>query len=152
MTKQNAGFEWAAITIDETSLTRLVGYNIRRAAVRFHEQFLSTLSQWKLRPAEYSALVLIASNPGITQKSIASALSITAPNMVALILTLEKRGLLSRQVSREDRRQQLLSLTAKGKTVVEKANREICPADEQITSRLTKSERKVLIKLLQQLY
>lgn len=152
MRKQNSTRSRAATAVDETCLRRLVGYNIRRAAVRFHEQFLSTLSEWKLRPAEYSALALIASNPGITQACIASVLSITAPNMVALVLALEKRGLLIRQVSQEDRRQQLLFLTPKGKGVVERADRVICPADEQMTSRLTKNERKVLIRLLQQLH
>jgi DNA-binding MarR family transcriptional regulator len=142
----------ARAPIDETPLRQLVGYNIRRASVNSHDHFLRTLSKWKLRPAEYSALALIAANPLTSQAGIASALCMTRPNMVGLIAGLERRGLVTRKVSTQDRRNQMLQLTRRGKALLAEADALILPADQRITSRLTDRERAQLLDLLQRLY
>ena len=52
----------------ETGATSdLIGYRLRRAQLSVFQRFLAVFDELKLRPAEYSVLVLIADNPGRKQ-------------------------------------------------------------------------------------
>lgn len=94
--------------------TGLVGYRLRRAQLSVFQRFLAVFEQLKLRPAEYSVLVLIADNPGRKQTQIAEALGIKRANFVTLAHGLEARGLIERRASAEDKRANALHLTKTG--------------------------------------
>ena len=85
---------------------------------RFTERFAGLA----LRPAEFSVLALIEANPGSKQTEIADALEIKRANFVALIKSLDERGLTERHQPAGDRRSNALFLTEKGKDFVRQAN------------------------------
>ena len=65
--------------------TGAVGYRLRRAQLSVFQQFHAFFDEFKLRPAEYSVLVLIDDNPGRKQTEIAEVLGIKRANFVTLV-------------------------------------------------------------------
>jgi DNA-binding MarR family transcriptional regulator len=98
-----------------------VGYHIRRLQVWVFRDFNRTLSDLEIRPNQYSVLVLIAANPGLSQTDISIALDIERARLVRLLDGLEVRGLLSRRRVPKDRRSHALHLTAAGRKLLAQA-------------------------------
>jgi DNA-binding MarR family transcriptional regulator len=94
--------------------TSLLGYRLRRAQLNVFQKFNSVFETMRLRPAEYSVLVLVADNPGQKQTAIAEVLGIKRANFVPLLHGLEQRDLVERRPSAEDRRANALYLTSTG--------------------------------------
>ena len=105
-------------TVDMDALDKSVGYCLRRAQLSTYELFSSAMGQFDVRPSQFAVLVLIRSNPGLTQSSICSALGIQKTNFVALLDKLEDRGLTVRRKVGGDRRSSALHLTPAGETFV----------------------------------
>ena len=97
-------------------------------------------------------MTLIAANPAVTQSGIAEALSIQRPNLVGIVLRLEKRGLIRRVVSESDRRSQVLSLTPRGRALLDQLNGVIAAMDRRVTACWSDAERATLVALLQRLW
>ena len=94
--------------------TGIIGYRLRRAQLNVFQKFLAVFEDLRLRPAEYSVLVLIADNPGRKQTEIAEVLGIKRANFVTLVHGLEERGLVERSSSLQDKRANALHLTSTG--------------------------------------
>jgi DNA-binding MarR family transcriptional regulator len=92
-------------------------------------------------------ITLIAENPGGSLVRLARALSVTPPNISTMVDRLEGKGLVARQASEQDRRAQVLHVTAKGAELVRKATQKIVAA-ESATLPLTAGEQMILAELL----
>lgn len=138
--------------LDQTSLQNLVGYNLRRAEVHMRQMVIKAVSEWDVRPPEYSALALIAGNRLVTQADLGHALNIKRPNMVTLIEKLEQRGLVKRQVHELDRRNHILTLTEKGEALLADIDGMLHETDRQWTACWSDKERRQVIELLQRFY
>jgi len=124
----------AALRIEAT--TDIVGYRLRRAQLSVFQQFLELFETLKLRPAEYSVLVLIADNPGRKQTEIAEVLGIKRANFVTLVHGLEERGLVERIPSAFDRRANALHLTKDGMAFLARIRLVHDQMEEDIVQRL----------------
>ena len=129
-----------------------MGYNTRRASLVIISHFLNRMAQYDLRPVDFSVLSLILHNPGITSRQLCSTLNILPPNLVGMINSLEKRELIGRQPHPSDGRALGLHLTADGATLVERAEGTAAELELEATNRLTATERKTLMRLLQKIY
>jgi len=138
--------------LNQEALYGLVGYSLRRAEVTMRQHFTRTLADWDIRGAEYSVLVLIATNELVTQAELGEALNIKRPNMVSLIERLEKRGLIARKVHEHDRRNHILSLTEKGEALLADIEGPVHELDKQITACWSARERAQVVALLQRFY
>ena len=98
-----------------------LGYLIRRFQVWVFQDFIRTLEAIDIRPAQYSVLVVIGANPGLSQSDIADTLGIERARLVRLLDRLEKRGLTRRLPSSRDRRSHALQLTAEGQKLLRRA-------------------------------
>ena len=118
-----AGDEAVAATsrVDLSVLTRSIGYQIRRAQLSIFEDFIRAFAAIGLRPAQFSVLVIVDSNPGLKQSEIAAALGIQRTNFVAMMDELEKRGLAARTASPSDRRSYAVKLTPEGRVLLKQA-------------------------------
>lgn len=96
------------------TLRDLMGYNLRRASGVFQSDLTETLKPHDLRMITFSALALIADNPGLSQTRLADALDIERPNLVAIIDELEQAGLIVRDRVPTDRRIHALMPTGTG--------------------------------------
>ena len=138
--------------LDQEPLLKLVGYNARRAYLPIHQLFGKRMARFALKPAEFSALALIAHNQPVTQKELAAALSIPSPNMVVLIDKLEARGVVTRVQSSADKRVWLISTTTKGSALAKEAGAVAQALEQEASAALSAPERAQLIKLLQRLF
>ncbi len=139
-------------TVDASFLETLVGYNARRAALVVIDQFMQRMAAFDLRTVDFSVLSLITHNPGITSRQLCSNLNILAPNLVAMINSLEKRKLISRKPHPLDGRAMGLHLTAKGQKLMVEAENAVTQLEIDATNGLTATERKNLLVLLKKIY
>jgi DNA-binding MarR family transcriptional regulator len=142
----------AVQNVDTSHLESLMGYNARRAALSIIELFMERMSVYDLRPVNFSVLLLITHNPGITSRQLCSALGVLPPNLVGMINTLEKRALIERCPHPSDGRAMGLHLTASGNTLMRDAEQTAAALELEATSMLSVSERKTLMRLLQKVY
>jgi DNA-binding MarR family transcriptional regulator len=134
--------------LNDAVLRSFVGYNLKRAYLTVHGDFIASLADLALRPTQFSALSLIVDNPDISQTELARALSIERSNMVLVVDDLEGRELLNRNRVKTDRRAYALRATLKGRRLRDKAVAAIRAHEERLLARLTPAERGLLIELL----
>jgi DNA-binding MarR family transcriptional regulator len=138
--------------VDTSYLESLIGYNARRAALAVIEVFLQRMAVYELRPVDFSVLSLITHNPGITSRQLCTSLGILPPNLVGMVNALEKRGLIVRQPHPRDGRAMGLHLTPGGRKLMRDAERTAAELEAHAASRLSATEVKTLIRLLQKVY
>jgi DNA-binding MarR family transcriptional regulator len=118
-----------------------LGYAISR---RFHQ----ALEPLELEPGEFALLRAVDASDGESQNALAERLHISASWMVAIVDDLERRGLLERRPHERDRRVRNLQLTAGGKRLLRKAERQAQQFDRQVTDPLDETELGQLLDLL----
>ena len=133
-------------------LESLLGYNARRAALVIIDLFLKRMAVYGLRPVDFSVLSLVVHNPGITSRQLCSALGLLPPNLVGMIGTFEKRGLIARRPHPTDGRANGLHLTLSGEKLMREAENAALNLENDATATLTAVERKTLIRLLKKVY
>ncbi len=107
--------------IDMAGLDEQIGFVLRLAQVAVFKDVTASLKPFGLRPADFSALLIIEANPGLKQQALGEALSVQGPNLVTMLDQLAERDLLARLPSQLDRRAYALSLTAKGAVLLNRA-------------------------------
>jgi len=98
-----------------------IGFVLRLAQLAVFKDVIETLSPFGLRPSDFSALRVIAANPGLKQQDIGRELGIKGPNLVGMVEDLRKKKLIARRVLPGDRRSYSLTLTAAGRELLEQA-------------------------------
>lgn len=138
--------------LDQARLLGLVGYNCRRAYIPILSLFLARLEPLRLRPVDFSVLVLIAANDRVTQKRLSRALNVSPPNLAVLLDKLQARKLITRVPNPLDRRSQILHLTDHGRDVTGQAEVIVAGVELEATAGLDECERELLMKLLQRIF
>ena len=140
------------VKIDTTYLETLLGYNARRAALVIIELFLKRMAVYDLRPVDFSVLSLITHNDGLSSRQLSNALNIQPPNLVGMINSLEKRELILRKPHPSDGRVIGLHLSNQGRKLMRDAEQTAKELEEEASAKLTTTERKTLMRLLQKIY
>jgi len=107
--------------IELGDLNERLGYFARRLQVWIFQDFIRRLSSIDISPAQFSVLVVIAANPGLSQAELAGTLAIERARLVRLLHRLEQRGFTQRLPSAADGRRHALQLTRNGQTVLARA-------------------------------
>ncbi len=137
--------------VDYDVLDRLIGYGIRRAQITIYDDFIRTLGEWDMTPPRFSALTIIAKNPGLRLTDLASVLGIARSGAVLLIDTLERMALVERRPSPTDKRAYGLNLTADGLATLAQVSALVQEHDARMSSHLSPRERQTLLRLLRKL-
>ncbi len=137
--------------MDQGLLSELIGYNLRRAQVSLFQGLQTVLAQFDVTPGQFGVLYLIHRNPGASQSDLGAALGIDRSSMVAVIDRLEKRGLVVRAPSPEDRRSYALQLSANGEEVVRRMVPLVEQHDRAIARLLSDAEQAELLGLLRRI-
>jgi DNA-binding MarR family transcriptional regulator len=138
--------------LDQSRLLGLVGYHCRRAYLRVFLLWTERMDEIALRPAEFSVLVLVASNPAVSQKRLARALAIEPPNLATLLDRMEAAGWLRRRRDPRDRRSQLLALTPEGRRLCTRAEKLVDRVERDAMAALSDEERVILMSLLRKVF
>ncbi|MFA6615234.1 MAG: MarR family transcriptional regulator, partial [Hydrogenophaga sp.] len=127
-------------------------YNARRAALAVITVFLQRMAPYGLRPVDFSVLTLIAHNPGITSRQLCTALDILPPNLVGMIKSLDRRGLIERKPHPTDGRAQGLHLSPAGIKLQKAAQRTATQLESDVAGQLSDEELQTLKTLLHRIY
>jgi len=130
-------------------LDTLVGYALRRAQLRVFQHLVGNLADHDLRPAQFTAMVIIESEPGLMQADLARQLAIEPPQLVPLLNKLETRGLAQRVRGVQDKRAYGVFLTKAGMNLLDQLKAIAVASDEAATASLDEDERAQLLRLLQ---
>lgn len=134
--------------VDLGVLDQHLGYLIRRFQVWVFQDFIRTLETIDIRPAQYSVLVVIGANPGLSQSDLADTLGIERARLVRLLDLLEKRGLMRRLPSPRDRRSHALQLTSEGQKILKKAKALAATHEARLTEKLGAEPRAAMLEHL----
>lgn len=135
-------------SLDLSGLHGHLGYFLRRAQVFIFQDFIRTLSEIDIRPAQYSVLLVIAANPGLSQSDVSDLLGIERARLVRLLHRIEKRGLVQRLASPVDRRSHSLKLTTAGRTILKRAKALAAIHEGRLLARLGPASHKMMIDVL----
>lgn len=134
--------------IDLDELDRHLGYFLRRAQVWVFQDFIRTLSPIEIRPAQYSVLIVIGANPGLSQAELADRLAIERARLVHMLDQLEKRDLIERLPSPTDRRTHALQLTREGQKTLKRAKALAARHEARLAEKLGADAHRELLRVL----
>jgi DNA-binding MarR family transcriptional regulator len=143
--------EAAEREIDFDELPGYVGYQVRRTQAKIFADFEAMLANVDLTPGSFGVLTLIRANPGITQVALAAAFGVDKSTMSPVIVRLEKRGLVRREVLASDRRCHALYLEASAEPQFLTARERVRAFEGSVASRLSRPEQRELARLLAKL-
>jgi DNA-binding MarR family transcriptional regulator len=140
----------AEVTLAVDPLKDFPGYALRRASAAAMQKLAHGLRRLDLRPAEASVLMVIESNPNISQSEIGRMLDIAGANMAPLVSRLEKRELVERRPV--DGRSHGLQLTAAGRALNLRAKKTMQAHEDQLMARIPADTRAAFLTALQALW
>ena len=127
------------------------GFLLRRAHQISAAVFESACTEVGLTQAQYGVLTVLHSAPDIDQSRLARALAFDKVTVLRVLRGLEERGLITRVVSAENRRQMAVRLTIQGQRLLKKPEQPVRLAYQQLMAPLSQKESQQLIDLLQRL-
>jgi DNA-binding MarR family transcriptional regulator len=135
-----------AIALD--ALDGHLGYFVRRVQVWVFQDFIRTLAQIDISPAQFSVLVVISANPGLSQAELAATLGIERARLARLLHRLQGRGLIQRLESFDDGRRHALQLTSQGRTLLTHAKTLAARHERRLIEKLGAERHRMLLQAL----
>jgi DNA-binding MarR family transcriptional regulator len=130
-----------------TELAFLISQVGAHAAGRFAER----LEPFGLKPPHIGILGIIAYTDGLSQQALGERLGVFPSRLVGLLDDLEKRGLVERRDSPDDRRTYALFMTPPGRQTFEQIGRVALDHQEALCAALDVSEQETLAGLLRRI-
>src|SRR5690349_6436477 len=109
-----------------------------------HARVAEALRSIGLTPALFALLNVLGTREGAIQQELGSAMGIDPSTMVSLIDELESAGLAKRRPHPRDRRARQVSITPKGRRLLERGRRVALEAEDDVLRGLTAAERREL--------
>jgi DNA-binding MarR family transcriptional regulator len=125
-------------------LLKRLGFAAKQRSIDEYERF-------GLSPYHYGILALLDQGAAETQAAIADALGYDRGTLVGLLDELEEQGLVERKRNPDDRRRQLVRLTADGKRTLEKLRALSQRLEDEFLAPLDAEQREQLHALLLEL-
>ena len=125
-----------------------IGYFLRRLQVAVFKDFIRTLASTRLRPAQYSVMLVIEHNPGRSQAAIGQTLNIERARLARLLHVLERRKWIQRRSATGDGRSHSLFLTGEGTKALARIKTLTQRHEAQMTAFIGAKRRELLMDLL----
>jgi DNA-binding MarR family transcriptional regulator len=124
------------------------GFLLARLGFGFKARAIAKAEEAGFELYDYSVLAILAEGARETQGTVADALSLDPSRLVALLDSLEERGLIARQRDPQDRRRHVVSITAAGKRELTRLRETIRRLEDEFLAPLDAESRKTLHELL----
>ena len=126
-----------------------IGYLINHLAAVLGRQSDDVLqNQLGIGFSQFKLLMVLQKNPHIQQKQIAESLGQTEASISRQIKLMHEQGLLTTQISAENRRQHITTLTTKGERATEGAMQVLNEYHAPVFAKLSDKQREQLIEAL----
>jgi DNA-binding MarR family transcriptional regulator len=132
-------------------LPHLTGYRLKRAYAYSIQTWDSLFRTLGLAYGQYSVLLLIGLNPGLSQLALAESVGLDGSTLVPITNRFVRRGWIRRSRRKDDRRTYALRVTPAGQAVLDEAATILKNHEDDLTSPLTSRERATLLQLLSKL-
>lgn len=132
-------------------LENLAGFHLRLAQLKVFKDFEESMGDLNISPVGFAVMEVLNQNPGLTQSKLATAIFLDRSSVVPLLDKMENRGLLSRQASTTDRRNNHLFLSEEGQALLAKAMERVESHESKMAKLLNPDEYRQLITLLTKL-
>jgi DNA-binding MarR family transcriptional regulator len=129
----------------------LVSFLLTQLGTHAATRFAERLAALDLLPQDAGILRILGRSAGLSQQELAATLGMHASRLVAVMDTLEQRGLVARRDSAKDRRVYALQLTAEGRAMLRQIGQIAKAHDEAMCAGLPTTERARLGSLLQRI-
>ncbi|WP_338034719.1 MarR family winged helix-turn-helix transcriptional regulator [Jiella avicenniae] len=126
------------------------GHLIRRLqqiAVAVFQNELSAVGS-DFTPVQYAALRTISEHPGLDQASVSAFIAYDRVTIGGVIERLVLKGVIEREISKKDRRARVLTITPKGRDLLERIAPSVSEAQRAMLSGLDEAETAEFIRLL----
>lgn len=127
------------------------GYLIRRLNQIHYAIFLEECAAFGTTPVQYGLLTVLAIHPHLDQASLAAELGLDRTTVANVLGRLTKRGLVTREPGKRDRRMKLAAPTAEGKRLTADMKRSMQRAQERLLEPLAPHERELFMDFLARL-
>jgi DNA-binding MarR family transcriptional regulator len=127
-----------------------LGYFVRRLQIWVFQDFIGTLRPMRVRPAQYSVLLVIAANPGRSQSAIGQTLGIERARLARMLHELERRKWVARHANGSDARSHSLYLTADGEKALAKIRQLAVRHEAQLVAHVGAKHHAQLMALLRE--
>jgi DNA-binding MarR family transcriptional regulator len=132
-------------------LTACSGFLLSQLGLGFKAMALARAEEVGFEPYDYSVLALLGEGVRETQATIAEALGRDPSRLVALLDSLEERGLIVRQRDPLDRRRHVVSITAEGARQLSRLREMAKQLDNEFFAPLDPESRQAFHQMLLQL-
>ena len=129
-------------------LTHRLGYLLKHAQLRLAELTTAALAPYGVNGRELAVLLVLAGREPASQQAAAARLGIDRTTMVALLDTLEDKGLVTRHPDPGDRRKNVVDLTAVGQDTLRRATQAGDDAQRRFLAPLPEPDAERLINAL----
>ena len=134
--------------VGENVVTSSFGFLSRRALQVSEAYFLACAAPLSLTPRQFSVLFIVNRMPRLSQVTFSRIFGLDPATCAVVMKNLASRGLLAREVSSEDRRERLYSLTSAGKRVLDEAQPLVDKSERLVLRALSKAEVRSLVAQL----
>jgi DNA-binding MarR family transcriptional regulator len=136
----------SAKTVSQSS--QRLGYLLKHAGRLMSDLNTAALAPFDIEPRELGVLIVIDSFEPASQQQVAERIGIDRTTMVAMLDTLEAKGLVSRRPDAEDRRRNVVELTPAGQDTLTRGVAASETAEAQLLAALSPEEATQLRELL----
>jgi len=132
-------------------LAEFIGFHLRLAQEASFRAFAQRVGDPGLRPSRFAMLVLIAENPGLTQRALSRASGRDTSTLTTALDDLVRRGLVRRERAEADRRSYALSLTPRGRRVLGRLLAHARAHDAELDALVGPRGKATLLRLLRRI-
>jgi MarR family transcriptional regulator, lower aerobic nicotinate degradation pathway regulator len=136
---------------DLHDLSHRPGFLLRKAHQLAVAIFAEEIGKLPLTPPQHNVLSALMANPGCHQTEIGRIVGYDRATVGAVLAGLESRGLVEKNGSELDRRLKTLTLTGKGRNLLNASNAAMDRINQRILEPLATYERPIFIALLARL-
>jgi DNA-binding MarR family transcriptional regulator len=125
-------------------VTESLSYLLKHARLRLSELTTAALEPYGVLGRELAVLMTLAGCVPSSQQQAARRLGVDRTTMVALLDTLEEKGLITRHPDAEDRRRNVVELTLHGRDVLRLAAEASAAAERRFLAPLSEADARTL--------
>jgi DNA-binding MarR family transcriptional regulator len=118
------------------AMSDLLGPLLGRAHDRLRTQVDAVLAAHDLHVRQFGALVVLANEGPLSQRRLGAVQGVDRTTTVAVLDALQARGLIERRRDQSDRRVYTVHLTAEGRRVLRRAEREVLQTEQRFLAAL----------------
>ena len=129
-------------------INNCINFILSNAQNAVYNYFKKRLQDYDITPSQYALLQCLWTQDGLTPSQLAQALRLDTSSITGILGRLEKKGLIDRVYSQEDRRSVQIHLREEGKALWTQVDRVIEDANAKITAGLDEDQYEQLLSSL----